>query len=210
MAEAAVTYALPHETATRLHRLGISAETIRTAVERGIAERRLSTRFDPPSYPGYVQWARTVRALRELLVPDWHPDDTGGLSTIVSPDKSIGIAVSTGDSRTGREGNPAPTTKYPRGPMYAVAVENNQLSLLDEPILDDSEESATRVTWVLLVATGRTEVRVELSCPEEISSEGYVTSWSERVILPAIDIEELPQDDSAEPLQPIDVPVERI
>src|SRR4051812_10109470 len=98
MAEAARTFNEPHEVATRLAALGLSEEQMRHAIDRGVAERRSCTRFDPPSYPGIVQWARTHRALRESLVPDgWEANDAGNFSTVISPDQLSAITISTGN-----------------------------------------------------------------------------------------------------------------
>src|SRR4051794_31293815 len=117
MAEAARTFIAPQEVATRLTLLGLSTAQIRAAVERGVAERRACTRFDPPSYPGIVQWARTHRALRESLVPlGWQASDAGNFSTVVSPDELSAITISTGNDRTGKLGLPSPSTKYAKGP----------------------------------------------------------------------------------------------
>src|SRR5438132_10367074 len=102
MAQLARTFSEPDEVASRLAALGLSEELIRNAVDRGVAERRSCTRFDPPSYPGIVQWARTHRALRESLVPNgWEADDAGNFSTVVSPDQLNAITISTGNDRTG-------------------------------------------------------------------------------------------------------------
>lgn len=186
---------------------------VKAEAERGVAERRACTAFDPPCYPGVVQWARTHRALREALVPiGWEASDAGNFSTVISPDQGTAITISTGNERTGKVGLPGPSTKYPKGPETIAAIEKNQqLSLLAPPV-DKSEEPATirRATWIFLIATDRGEVRSELSCPSEIGEDGKVCVWSERIIMLPLEFgETLPGDDEP-PIPGIDVPVERL
>lgn len=216
MAEPAQVFSQPHDVTSRLAVMGVQEANLHKAVQRGVIERMACTRFDPPSYPGVVQWARTVRDLRESFVPlGWRADDSGNFSTVVSPDDRVAISVSTGDDRTGKEGLPMPSTKYPKGAVVMAAINRNiQLSLLHpfEALPETPGLPDRRATWMLLMLTQRKdkEVRFELSLPNEIGDDNRVRSWSERIILPAIDLDiELPGDDDP-PIQGIDVPVDRI
>lgn len=205
----------PEDDEDRLRRLGITTEDVRKAVERGIVERMNCTTFDPPSYPGVVQWARTVRDLRETLVPNgWRADNTRNFSTVVSPNELVAIAVSTGDERTGREGEPEPRTKYPKDTVFLAAVNRNvQLSLFGEMIIEaDGKVLSKTRTWTLLMRTDAfaKEVRVELSLPARIGEDGRVIAWSERIIFTPLSFDNtLPGDDDP-PIEGIDVPVEPI
>ena len=201
----------------RLAALGLTQDVLREAVARGVDARRRCTPFHPPSFPGMAQWADTHRALRELLVPvGWQRDDTGGYSTVVDPSGEVAVTVAAGDGRTGRDGLPAPSTKYARGPMTQAAIHGNQLalSLYGEPPADlvDEGEAAKRVTWILLVHTGHHEVRCELSCPRDVDDRGRVVGWSERIMLTSLEVEPtLPILEPADEDEPeIDVPVERL
>ena len=118
MAEPVRIFGQPHERAPRLHALDLNEEILRAAVAQGVAARKACTGFHPPNAPGFVQWMETHVGLRALLKPrGWTPDDAGGFSTVVHPAGSFAITVATGDDRTGREGFPHPSTKYPRGPL---------------------------------------------------------------------------------------------
>lgn len=214
MAEPARTFAATHERTSRLYQLGIKEETLREAIERGLDARKRCTDFHPPSAPGFYQWAETHVALRELLIPEgWKDDDAGGFSTVISPDGQLAITVATGDDRTGKEGLPAPETKYPRGPMTHSAIESNQqlaMDLMGGIIFPEEEPHPKHQTWILLLSTRHNEVRMELSCPKAIGEDGRVDSWSERIILRPLDIEPtipIPEDEAD--LPDIDVPVER-
>jgi hypothetical protein len=205
----------PEDDEDRLRQLGITTEEVSKAVERGIVERMNCTMFDPPSYPGVVQWARTVRDLRETLVPKgWRADNTRNFSTVVSPNETVAIAVSTGDEQTGRQGDTEPRTKYPKGTVFLAAVNRNvQLSLFGEMIVEiDGTVLSKTKTWTLLMRTDAfaKEVRVELSLPAQIGDDGRVNAWSERIIFTPFNFgDNLPGDDDP-PIEGIDVPVEPI
>lgn len=88
---------------------------------------------------------------------------------------------------------------------------------LPPELTEDADEDDALVTWVLLYVHERadehTRLRCELSLPSEIGARGRIDSWSERIILPAL---EFPEDviglggvDDDEGPGAIDVPVER-
>lgn len=218
MADPAHTYSEPHRAALRLQQLGVDAEQIRRAVMVGLAARRTATRFHPPTYGGYVQWAETHRGLREELVPlSWEPDDAGGFSTVINPSGAVSITVATGTDRTGLNGYPEPTSKYPRGPLTQAAVKANQLVIPGFPGIAGEVERLRRsgcVTWVLLVHTRHNEVRMELSCPDHIGDDDRVDSWSERILIGSVDVPPMlalldgGDDDDPGPVGGIEVPVE--
>jgi hypothetical protein len=199
----------------RLKELGLQQEHLRESVMQGMLLRSECTSNDPPLFPGYSAWARTVRTLREKLIPlNWNRSDDGGYSLCVNPDSTLAIAVATGDENTG---NPRemPLTKSPKGPRTQLAIEINQhqSSLFDDlPDIGISDlPNSDRTTWVLLqhYDQGRKEVRFELSLPMNYS--GKIDGWSERIIFGAV-----PFDQSLSipvPMLPnlpdIDVPLRR-
>ena len=134
MAESSRQYVKAHEIRTQLAALGMTEECVREAVEAGVADRRGCTPFDPPCFRGVKQWATTIRTLRELLAPkQWTSEDPANFSVVVSPDRAVAIAVTSGDCRTGIAGTPEPATKYPKGAKAEAAVrKNSQLPLWDE------------------------------------------------------------------------------
>lgn len=214
MAEPARSFQQPHDRTTRLHALGLDEERILEAVRRGLTARQTCTPFDPPSFPGYLQWAQTHRALRELLVGrGWTPDDSRNFSRVVSPDATVAITVATGDENTGTIGLNEPHTKYPKGSQTDLAIEVNveQLTIWPTDVAPPAGRRSRQATWMLLVATTRHEVRSELSCPSGQDESGRVVAWSDRIPLPPIERDEIAVrngDDASPP--DIDVPVERI
>ena len=217
MAEPARSFEQRHERTTRLHALGLDEKTLLEAVARGLAARQTCTSFDPPSFPGYLQWAQTHRALRELLVPhDWTPDDSRNFSRAVNPDRTVAITVATGDEYTGITGQNEPRTKYPKGSQTDLAIEVNVRQLTIWPTTEapvaGAQAQLQQATWMLLIATTPHEVRAELSCPSGQDESGHVVAWSERIPLPPIEIDglQIRSDDDDESPPAIDVPVERI
>jgi len=206
----------PSSVAQRLKELGLNIETLQEALEAGLAERNACTTNDPPGFGGLVAWGRTVRRLRELLIPrDWRRTNSKRLAAVVSPEGTVVIAVSTGDERTGLDGA-SPQTRYEKGPAWVAAVEENN-EQLDLPGMtpeddyedDQNDERLNRVTWVLMFYVDRNETRCELSMPRDMSPDGKLDAWVERILLPAISREPEPTVDESVPSAPIDVPVRR-
>jgi len=197
------------EVVNALAQMGLTNEILSDAILRGEIARDSCTANDAPGAPGFYAWAGTVRALRDILMPQaWTRNDDACYSRVVNPDKSIAIAVVTGDAGTGdKDANPK--TKYPKGTATQAAVSSNQWSLFGESASVEDEPAETWITWMLLRKRTGDSVFAELSLPSSMTREGQVESWQTRIILtpilidPNIDVE----DDSSEP--PIDVPVRR-
>jgi len=157
------------------------------------------------------------RGLRDRLVPQgWRVDQSQNFETTVHPDGTHAVAVTAGNRDTGSTGM-NPSTKRDRGPATRDAVEANQQFSLFELLGEDSAlrvlrplPAPRRHTWLLLhfIDWSADEVRFELSLPLEMSAEGYVHEWQERVIFEAFKFTRDPlQDDGPdEPGIDFDVP----
>jgi hypothetical protein len=182
----------PIDVRRRLTELGLSVEVLNKAILTGHVFWKSCTPNDPPAIPGVSFWGRVVRTLREELVEDgWVRSDKGGFSVVVSPDKTFAIAVSTGDEATGNPDETA-STKYPKGPKTVQAVRRNNGTLFLFHELEptpDEEAEATRQTRFLLIKRDIGAIHAELSLPKDVEN-GFVVSWSERIILPEIDLDE--------------------
>src|SRR5689334_19316059 len=103
------------EVVDALAQMGLTVENLTEAILRGEIARDSCTANDAPGAPGFYAWNGTVRALRDILMPDgWDRNDDVCYSRVISPDKSIAIAVVTGDDGTGKR-DACPKTKYPKG-----------------------------------------------------------------------------------------------
>src|SRR5688500_6601950 len=92
----------PVEVSGYLEWLGLSVDELRDAILIGEGSRDACTPNDPPNAPGFYAWAKTVRALGEILIAKgWTRNDDGNLSIVVSPDGQKAVAVATGDEGTG-------------------------------------------------------------------------------------------------------------
>jgi len=184
-------YSEPGDVNSRLAELGLKAEILREAVQRGFASWASCTVNHPTNYPGISFWADTIAALRELLYPDaWTRRDDGNLPLTTDAKGRVSIVVSTGDEYTGLPGL-TPSTRSSKGPRTVSVVEVNaqQIPLFDfkkhPEIVKQGEE---RLTWILLFHRDKAsnEVRCELSCPVKMNEDGQIDAWAERIILPAI------------------------
>ena len=72
------THIQPNEVDTALAALRLTRTPLLNAVMAGLLARTTCTENDPPFFPGIYQWGRTVRALREGLIPlGWSRSDEG-------------------------------------------------------------------------------------------------------------------------------------
>lgn len=193
--------------------LGLSEEILREAISKGEIARDTCTDNDPPCAPGFDAWARTVRALRESLIPKgWKRNDDAMLSTVESPDGLTAIAVVTGDDGVGQE-KANPRTKYPRGAATGAAVSRNQAYLFPEMnnVPEDDGMTKKQIMWMLLRhrKKGAESVSVELSLPASMTKGGEVTAWLTRIILDPITVEATVEVEDDQTDQGIDVPVRR-
>jgi hypothetical protein len=92
----------------------------------------------------------------------------------------------------------------------AIWANQKQLSLFDSPLALPplAEGNNNRITWVLLYHVAPNEIRFELSLPLKMIG-GKIRSWQERLVFPAIPLDqvniEIGDDDGPE----FDVHVER-
>lgn len=178
--------------ADRLYSLGITAELLVDAVSDGQIARDTCTANDPATLAGLLAWGRTVRGLRERLIPlGWTRGNSRGLETAIHPSGEFAIAVATGDEATGIEAQ-SPKSRHPKGSSMASAVNRNQ-KLLWEDVIEREVAIAPATnceTWVLLICVCESEVRSELALPVSIGIDGRVEEWRERIILPALALDE--------------------
>jgi hypothetical protein len=191
---------------SRLAELGVPEDALRDAAHVGVQHGFSCTRHDPPSLGGILTWAKAVRHLRDLLVPDgWWASDTRNYATVVSPEGTVALAVAGGDKNTG---NPKklPATRTEKGPATQQAVHENQLSMED---LSESFPKG-RQTWMLLhyVDVEAQEIRLELSLPAAMTG-GYVDTWRERVYLRPIPFDAEPFEGSEAEAEEIEITVNR-
>jgi len=189
---------------------GFEAEHVRDVIMQGIFARRTSTRHHPRTYPGLTQWANTVRALRDKITPlGWSTSDDNNFPLCVHPSGNIVIAVQTGDADTGISAN-TPSNRAAKGTNTEQAIWANQKQLLlfDEFPDTLANNAESRIMWVLLYHTTDNEIRYELSLPSNIVG-GKIRSWQERLVFPAITLDQVDIEIGDDNGQEFDINVER-
>lgn len=197
--------AIEHDAEGRLHQLGLASDLITRALLRADAEAKLTTGLEPPTAEGTTRYAKTVRYLREELVPlGWGFDNSKHFCRTVHPSGAFSIVTSSGDVFTGVDvPGMKPSTKYPKGDLTSLAVMQNA----DQGVLDLGPEYEVppvdlTATWFLLQRVTAETIYAELSLPTAITN-GLIIDWAERILLPqisrqdalpAVTVEEPPAD----------------
>lgn len=182
----------PDEVNERLARMGLTAEPLLHAARRWYLSAVSFTANHPPFGIGIAAWMEAVAALREGVLPlGWARSDEKNYALAIHPHGSIAINVATGDAGTGCPELNA-SNKAPKGISTADAITVNQVQLeleLPVPDLPHVRGEEGPLTWFLLLHRAATEVRCELSLPSEMSSDGRITRWQERIMLPSIPLD---------------------
>jgi hypothetical protein len=175
----------------RLHDLGLATDLIARTLLRADAEAKHTTGLEPPTAEGTIRYLKTVRFLREELVPmGWHINNHKNFCRTIHPSHQFSIVTSSGDEFTGVDiPGKVPCTKYAKGDLTVLAVQQN----VDQGVLDLGEEFAEPTVeaaeleniWFLLQRATPEYIYVELSLPTRIDA-GMITDWRERIILPPI------------------------
>ncbi len=196
----------------RLFDLGLNQALLADAVRDGTSYQRDCTLHDPPNLGGMIAWGKTVRALRDRLVPHgWDCANDRNYATTIHPRRAMAIAVASGDLSTGKLDR-TPSTRTDKGPATRDVILQNQLSFAqissDFPVPATAEGIST---WLLLyhVDNAAREIRVELSLPISMTVDGFVTGWRERIILAPIALDPLPSPREYADGGEIEVRVER-
>lgn len=180
----------------RLHALGLTNAQLTRALLRADAEAKHTTGLEPPTAEGTIRYFKTVRFVREELVPrGWGINDYKNFCRTVDPNHGFSIVTSSGDEVTGVQiPGRVPRTKYPKGELTALAVRQNaEQGTLDlgEDFAEPSTEPAVEPAelenvWFLLQRVTPEYIYAELSLPVSIE-DGTITDWEERILLPRIE-----------------------
>ena len=179
-------YVRPADVTTRLNALALTREALSEAVRFGASHAAECTGHDPSSLAGTLLWGKTTRWLRDQLIPlGWNARSQRNLPVTVHPSGKWAITVVSGDEGTGIP-RLTPATRYDRGPATRQVVSRNQLTFSAWSDGWAEQVAALAVqTWFLLHYRDEDadEVRVELSLPSEMTQDGSVIGWRERIIL---------------------------
>lgn len=194
----ATIYAETPDVNRRLAELGLDEATLLRAGQRGWVAFASCTANHPPSIPGIWAWGETICSLGEQLVPlGWRRMNETMWPLIVNSAGTIALSAATGNEDTGNL-DADPLTSCAKGPRTISAIFSNQRQLVGpwmvlgpiEPV-----ETTGRATWLLLMHRDllSRQLRLELSRPISIATDGRVNGWAERIILASQALDGIPE-----------------
>lgn len=203
------------EVKSRLNEVfGLKAGDIQDVIMQGLYGRKACTRHHPRTYPGLAQWADTVRALRDKTSQmGWSSSDDNNFPLCIHPSGNVVIAVHTGDKDAGISAN-NPSNRAAKGinTEQAIWINQKQLSLFDAlpalPEIQSVDGKEDRMMWILLYHVTPYEIRFELSLPSNMA-DGKIRSWHERLVFPAITLDQIDIKIGNDDGQKFDINVER-
>lgn len=182
---ATVIFHEPADVDARLAILQLDRQVLIDSLVQANMYRARLTSHHPNLYRHATMTNETVAALRDFLVPrGWIKQDEGNYELVVNPELNLAIAVASGDVGTGLKER-TPSNKSEKGPRTVKAVDDNRTAdLFPETLSPIEDEASSLDTWILLHRIDGDEIRLELSRPNGYdSTERFVTSWSERIVL---------------------------
>ena len=164
----------------------LQPELFSEVMEVGLRARHEATPSHAVTAAGSYQWHANVPALRERLqFLGWTREDPKNCPIIISPDRSVAIAVMTGDEDTGNPDG-IPSNRSKKGKFLEEQIKLNNAFNRQYTLFKEDKGSGRHATelWVLLYHHDaiRKEVRYELSLPSEFRKKNII-GWSERILL---------------------------
>jgi hypothetical protein len=182
----------PRGIAEQLAALGLGIEPFDRAAREHLAAYFGCTQHDPPTFPPTSAWAAGNRSLRDQLAPRWTAKNERNQPLVINEAETIAITALSGDEKTGTD--ETPSTRSPKGPATAEAVQVNseqtRFAFMEEDsaaVMKSSKEPG-RTLWIFLIHRDfkKRELRSELSRPMDMSDDGYIDKWDDRIIFPPI------------------------
>jgi hypothetical protein len=163
----------------RLQKLGMpGTEVLVDALQDGASGARATTENHPVAYRGQRMWGETVASLREgLKGHGWDGEYLSGVDLVRHRSSGVAVVVTAGDSATGLP-NYRPQVRYERCGVVQALVNGGYDTLWEAAKRPEWE------VWFLLHRLDGLSLQAELSLPAEIGTNGWVTGWAERVLLP--------------------------
>lgn len=187
----------------RLQQLGVpGSQPLVDALHDGASAARATTSEHPAAYPGQRMWGETVASLRRALGHHgWTPETFKNVDLVLGPRQDIAIVVTAGDPTAGDQ-RYNPQVRYERREVIQGLV-NGPGSTLWGP----TDAPRWEIWFLLHHLTGRT-LDGELSRPQAVAGNGWVSAWSERIMLPQTGFGPSPRRRSQQPPE-VEVDVQR-
>ncbi|MFT8737235.1 MAG: hypothetical protein ABF760_07215 [Zymomonas mobilis] len=195
--------------------LGFSEEKISKVLQGGYDARQPSS-YDSPIAAGSRQYFAIVKGAGQVLCTEenWIKYTRKNSNYFIDPNHERALLVSSGNSNTGIE-KAIPSTKRNKGPEFTRLVNANAQQIPNFPISDLMSKNWTCLqarlpfteseirqitpqnlskgslfvpTWLLLYFNDKNEIRWEISYPIYLNNKGFIVEWEQRIIMPAIPI----------------------
>lgn len=207
----------------KLKSMGLSVEDFTFAISRAIYESRRSSPLHPRTCAMTRAWEEVVAAFRESVLSGakgWNYTFDSGLEYTINSELGLSIIATSGNKDTGIiEG--FPKTKNAKGSATENVISRN-LGLFGDDEEQECEElecsahisvdSTQTFVFLYYFDFSAHEVRCELSKPSAMSGfngHNKISSWSERIILPAVPFSAAIETPAKEFNEEIDIVVSR-
>lgn len=176
-------------------------------LQAGVVALADTTDNDSPCWRGGQPRGFMIRKLRDWLCPKegWTKSDTLNLALVENARAGISIAITPGDSNTGRRGTEDPKSRNPRGEVTIGRVALNQMTLFDQFDGPGRVIKPSKLYVFLFNINFRDGIATsEVSLPYAVGSDDRIVGWSKRILVPKIDLSapmlsgSLPEDEPAE------------
>lgn len=186
-----------------LERMGISLQALQQALGEGETAAGNTDDNHPVTAAGYYRWAETNASIRRSHTRDgqWTRRNPSGRPLIENNEADYALIACGGDAATGTKEMSNVARK--KGPAMEAAHrgQTTQMELrLFVELKEKSDQNAAMPSadqpptgeWILLYHRDKEELRAEVSLPAGFS-DGFVTDWVVRVILPTTDMKKRTQ-----------------
>ena len=172
-----------NEAENRLKEINIKNQHLQDACLAGLLQKNNCNENNTKGGPGFIQWDETIRSLRELSIEDgWTRYQQNHLEGIISENSKTIILPSSGNLSTGNP-NQTPINKNPKGYRTIQIIEKVAQGNLFTGYPDQSDDVYNELFILLYYCTDQ-KLKMELSKPLQITRQGKIVAWQERIIIP--------------------------
>lgn len=193
----------------KLSDMGLTYEILSNAVLEGHLQKQRLSKYAPPLYKGLAPWGHTAIALREQLVnKGWSYNDEFNLNRTIDPKNNFALVISSGNAGVGKLGY-NPSTMNKKGELSEVLAEVNNEKQLSLFVVDSPKKRKYNIQnmlhWFFLYYNDIDKLWIELATPRALDSNGRISTWFQRIILPPINLLDTGTDTiHIPPVKPLD------
>lgn len=194
----------------KLSDMGLSYEIFCNAAIEGYRQKQKLSHYAPPLFKGLAPWGYTAISLREQLIKKgWSYNDEYNLNRTIDPKNNFAIVISSGNAGVGKLGY-NPSTMNKKGELSEVLAEVNNERQLSLFVVDSPKRRKYNIQnmlhWFFLYYNDIDKIWIELATPRALDSNGRISTWFQRIILPPINLldKNLDTTNTTLPQKPLD------